>query len=99
MNKQTLVTLIKTNENRIRALGIAKLGLFGSFVRDDARETSDVDLLYRFKDDQLSLKNVMDLSRFLENLFQRNVDLVAESALTQGGVTPYILVEVEYILN
>jgi predicted nucleotidyltransferase len=35
---------------RPRALGVAQLGLFGSFVRDEAGPESDVDLLIDFQE-------------------------------------------------
>lgn len=99
MNKDTIVHLIKKNETRIREYGIRRLGLFGSFVCGDETNQSDVDLLYEFEEGKLRFHNFMELADFLEDLFGRKVDLVAENALKPGGITPYILAEVEYILE
>jgi len=61
------------------AFGVKNIGLFGSWVRDEARKNSDIDILVQFNtsyEDQY-----MDLKFFLESLFHREVDLVLKTAL------------------
>jgi predicted nucleotidyltransferase len=45
--RQTFDVLI-ASEPEIRALGVSRLALFGSVLRDQARPDSDVDLLVQF---------------------------------------------------
>ena len=43
--KAELIERILASQERIRSYGVQRLGIFGSFVRDEAKETSDVDFL------------------------------------------------------
>lgn len=56
--------------------GIETLGLFGSVSRGEDTSDSDVDILYRFGTDVVRLRQFMGLKYYLEDLFERNVDLV-----------------------
>lgn len=60
---------------------VASLGLFGSVVRGEATETSDVDLLVHFSK-RKSLLAMMKLERQLSAALGRKVDLVTEAALS-----------------
>lgn len=60
----------------LRELGARKLGLFGSHVRDEAREESDLDFVVEFEPGRKSFDNYMDLRFLLEDLFERRIDLV-----------------------
>ena len=63
----------------------AQLGLFGSFVRDEAGPESDVDLLVDLQEGRKTLHALVDLGEFLEVLLGRKVEL-----LTRPGLSPYI---------
>jgi uncharacterized protein len=58
---------------------VEKIGLFGSFVRGEQTENSDIDLLVEFK------KPVgfefFELKEYLESVLQKPVDLVTVNAL------------------
>ena len=61
---------------------IRELSLFGSALRDDFREDSDVDLLAVFeKDARWDLWNVMEMEEHLARMFGRPVDLVEKKAI------------------
>ena len=66
-----------------RALGARRIGVFGSFVRGDAREGSDVDVYVEFDDRQRTYDNLFALHERLETLFGRPVDLVTDRSLTE----------------
>jgi len=59
--------------------GIKRIGLFGSFANDTAKETSDIDLVVEF-DNPIGFK-FMTLAEYLENKLGRKVDL-----LTPDGI-------------
>ena len=63
----------------LRALGVRRLALFGSAVRGDLRDTSDLDFVVEF--DKKSFDAYMDLKAFLEDLFGCRVDLVIADAI------------------
>jgi len=46
---QDVVKIIKENEAEIRKFGVKEIYLFGSVVRGEAKETSDVDFLIVFE--------------------------------------------------
>jgi predicted nucleotidyltransferase len=70
--------------------GVKRIGIFGSFARSEQTRSSDVDVLVEFADGQATFDNFMQLVYFLEDLFNRKVDL-----LTVGGIDKYIRSRVE----
>lgn len=84
------------NKVRIRDLGVRRIGLFGSFVRGEAGEESDIDILVEFVEGRRSFDTYMDLKFLLEDLFKRKVDLVDRDAI-KPGLRPYILRSVRYV--
>lgn len=79
-------------EADIRALGVRRLALFGSVVRDEARPDSDVDLLVEFLPGQKTLDRFMALADLLEAALERRVELVTTEALSPF-IGPHILAE------
>jgi len=73
MRKEILTTL-RANEAKIKSFGVRELSLFGSSVRGDDTPTSDLDFIVEFE--KKSFDSYMDLKLFLEELFDRPVDLV-----------------------
>lgn len=66
--------------------GIAELLLFGSAAREELKESSDIDLLYRFKDfDRWTVPDLLRMKVELEELLQRNVDLVSLESVEQSA--------------
>jgi len=70
--------------------------LFGSFVREEQRSGSDIDVLVEFEQGQKTYDNFMQLSLFLEDLLQRKVELVTPESISPY-LKPYIISEVEYV--
>jgi len=65
-----------------REHGIARLELFGSALRDDFRDESDVDLLATLRADaHPTLLDWADMQEKLAELFGRSVDLVSRPAI------------------
>lgn len=46
--KESILAILQENEEEIRALGVRRLGLFGSFARGEQDEDSDVHVLVDF---------------------------------------------------
>ncbi len=68
--------------------GVTGLALFGSFARDQATETSDVDILVGF-DGPATSKLYFGVQFYLEDLLGRRVDLVTTKAL-RPRFRPYV---------
>lgn len=78
MNKnQVLATLAAVDYTRF---GVKSLELFGSFARDEARVTSDVDILVEFEETP-TFDRYMELKFYLEDLLGTKVDLVEKAML------------------
>ena len=91
----TMIRSISEHGDEIRAeYGVARLGVFGSRVRGEARSDSDLDVLVEFA--HPTFRNYMGLKRFLENLIGVPVDLVSAAAL-KPLLKEHILREVEYV--
>lgn len=63
-----------------RRYHIKSLRLFGSYVRGEEKQSSDVDLLIDFSLTP-TIFELMDLEEELEEILQRDVDLVTERSL------------------
>ncbi len=64
----------------LKAAGVTRSGLFGSYARGQAHASSDIDLLVDLPPDK-SLIDVIGLKLQLETAFKRPVDLVEYSTL------------------
>ncbi|MBN1665861.1 MAG: nucleotidyltransferase family protein [Anaerolineales bacterium] len=95
-SKDQLLSLLRANQRDIRNFGIRRLGLFGSFVREQQRRDSDVDVLIEFEPGQKTYDNFIKLAFFLEELLGRRVELITTDALSPY-IGPHILEEVEYV--
>lgn len=78
-NKETVLQKIREHQTQLKSFSIKRLGLFGSFVRNQATHDSDLDFLVEFE--KKSFDNYMGLKQYLEELFNRRVDLVLTSTL------------------
>lgn len=94
--KSNLISLIKNQRDQIQNFGVKRLGVFGSFVREEQTPNSDVDLLVEFEPGKKTFKNFIRLCFYLEELFEREVELVTPESLSPY-IGPHILQEVEYV--
>ena len=94
--KDNILALIQEHQDTIRALGVKRLGLFGSFVRGQQDGDSDVDVLVEFESDGKTFDNFIKLAFFLEELLARRVELVTPESLSPY-IGPHIMNEVEYV--
>lgn len=63
-----------------------ELAMFGSALRDDFSPDSDLDLLISFAPDaEWGLLEHVQMQHELQELLQRNVDLVSKRAIEQSG--------------
>ncbi len=74
---------------------VKSIGIFGSYLRGDQKETSDVDILVEF-DRPIGLIEFVKLKNHLSDLLGVNVDLVMKKAL-KPRIGERILKEVLYV--
>ena len=77
-----VLSILRQNEDVLtKRFGVKRIGLFGSFARGDATEKSDIDILVEFERGKKTFDNYMELKFYLEELFERDVDLVIASSI------------------
>ncbi|MBU1121907.1 MAG: nucleotidyltransferase family protein [Candidatus Omnitrophota bacterium] len=96
--KEDILAVIRENRRKIESFGVKKLGLFGSYVRNEQTSKSDIDLLVEFVSGKKSFDNFIHLSFLLEDLFLQHIELVTIDSLSPY-IKPYIVKEVEYVIS
>ena len=79
LSYKDILKILNKEQDILKKYSVKKIGIFGSFVRNEQNKDSDIDFVVEF--DNPSFDNYMDLSYYLEDLFGRNVDI-----LTPEGV-------------
>lgn len=96
MMKKEVVEIVRSCKPEMDArYGVRRVGIFGSFVREQQKKRSDIDILVSFSG-EIDLFDFIDLRDFLQSRLKRKVDLVMESAL-KPAIGKRILAEVEYV--
>ena len=96
LSKELIKQSLVDNRETLRKYGVKRIGLFGSYVRGTATAESDIDFIVELE--RLTFRDYMGLALFLEDLFERNVDLVTATSIKQR-LKPYIEKEIEYVTN
>ena len=84
-------------KKELSKLGIKEIGLFGSYLRNEQSQESDIDLLIDFEPDKENFDNFMAAYDLFEKIFKNEkIEVV-----TKNGLSPYIgpkiLNEVQYV--
>ncbi len=80
LNLEIVKEKLRQQPQILEQFQVKTLALFGSTVRNEAIETSDLDFLVEFQG-ELTLKIYMQLKFYLEEKFNKKVDLVIKSDL------------------
>jgi uncharacterized protein len=96
ITKQDLLKVLHQNREPLKALGVSRIGLFGSIVRGEQNPDSDIDLLVEFKAGKKTFDAFMELSFLVEEILQRRIELVTVESLSPY-IGPHIVKEVEYV--
>ncbi len=96
LSQQEVLEVLSRNLNKWKdQYGVKRIALFGSYSRDDQRDSSDIDLLVEFDEKAMIFDNYMDLKFNLEDLFQKPVDLVILDDI-KPALKPSILRSAKY---
>lgn len=93
LTKQEILRALRAHRDILKKYGVKRIGLFGSYVRGEQKEDSDIDFLVEFE--QVDFDNFMDLAFFLEDYFGRKVELITNGSLSPY-VQPYVEKEIEW---
>ena len=93
LNRDRVLTVLAAERERLKALGVRRIAVFGSISRGEATKVSDLDLLVEL--DRKSFDAYMNVKEFLEDLFGCSVDLVLADGI-KPRLRPIILREAVY---
>ena len=89
--------LVKHKDELRQEYSIKEIGIFGSYIRDEQRKMSDVDILIEFSEEaKISLLDFIHIENYISDLLGVKVDLVEKSAL-KPRIGRHILKEVIYL--
>jgi len=72
--------LNREKKTLVEQFKIKELSIFGSFVRGESQEESDLDILVEFSV-PIGFFEFLDLEEYLQNLLEVKIDLVSKKAL------------------
>ena len=77
---------MRTHKLNLKRFGVNRIGLFGSYARNEQSDKSDIDILVDFVPEEETFDNFMALYDYLEKLFKnQKVEVV-----TTNGLSPHI---------
>lgn len=96
ITRQEIIQFIRSHKQHLRdTYGVTRIGLFGSYARDEAKEGSDIDLTVEIQSSN-KYRSFFGLKRHLEKNFNQKVDLGIESTLKPIAKL-HILKEIIYV--
>ena len=97
ITSREIMNVLYSEKERLNSLGIQSIGLFGSYLRGEADENSDIDILIDLSDDSsMTLFSLIELEQSLSSKFDKKVDLVIRRDLKRA-IGERILSEVVYV--
>ncbi len=86
MNKNEILNFLSSHKDEMqKKFGLVKIGLFGSYVRDDFSDKSDIDLAVEIKS-QNKFRSFFALKNYLEENLQKKIDLGIESTIKKRAL-------------
>lgn len=95
LTKELILQTLQNHNDFFDKYDIKILALFGSTARNEATENSDLDFLVEFNH-SATLDGYMDLKFYLEELFNKSVDLVTFKSI-KPIIKNSILTEAIYV--
>ncbi len=96
MTKVAILDFLRSHKNEMHEkFGLIKIGLFGSYVRGEEREDSDIDLAVEIESTN-KFRSFFGLKAYLEDGLHKKIDLGIESSI-KPMAQKYIENEIEYV--
>ncbi len=94
MTKEKIKEIIREHKEILKKYKVKSVALSGSYVKNEQKEDSDIDLLVEFEED--TYYNFINLIFSLEELLRKEITVVTKEDLTPY-IQPYVLKEIERI--
>jgi|SRR6056297_2194335 len=88
--KNEIFIILHELKDTLRELGVRRIGLFGSFARNNSTSESDVDMTVSFLPGYKNYDTFFQLAELLEEHFERKVEII-----TEESISPYLKKEIE----
>ena len=95
MTKEDIKRALFENREVLRKYKVKSIALFGSYVRNEQKEDSDIDFLVDFQEGA-TLFDIVELQDSLSELLGKKVSVVSRRGLNKY-IGPYILKEAETV--
>ncbi len=79
LDRHAILHSLRENQALLDRYSVVRIGLFGSYAKGTAKPRSDIDLLVAFDDP--TYDNFLGLSRALERLLGRKVEIITPEGL------------------
>ena len=81
--REEVLDFLKANQSYIKKhYSLTKIGLFGSFARNEQTRDSDIDLLIEIENNTPNISDLKEsLTKYFTKAFNRNVDIAREKYL------------------
>jgi uncharacterized protein len=97
MDKSTVMALLRRHADVIKGFGATSLYIFGSTVRGEAKDESDIDLFIDYdKQARFSLIELVALKHYLEEILHHPADVTTRDSL-HPRLRQRILAEAEQV--
>ncbi|MBF0564596.1 MAG: nucleotidyltransferase family protein [Nitrospirae bacterium] len=94
---QEVIDVLKEHmDTLVDKYGITDIAVFGSYVRNEQKKRSDIDILIELKPEYGTFHNYMDLKFFLEPKMKGKVDVVMKDGIRKE-LRPLILEEAIHV--
>jgi uncharacterized protein len=81
MKREDAVSRLKQHEADFKRLGVEHLYIFGSTIRGDARDDSDVDLFFDYEKGKLGFFELMDVKEYAASVLGHKADIMTRDSL------------------
>jgi uncharacterized protein len=80
IERQEIIGYLKSNKERLKQkYHVIRIGIFGSYARNEQNEQSDIDIILEFEDNTDNLSQIKDEIRSeIQLQFQKPVDICRE---------------------
>ena len=90
LTSRIIIKKLEKEKNKLKERGVKKIGLFGSYAKDNQTSSSDIDFLVEFEEGRWLFDDFIHLVHFLKDLLGKGIDL-GEEHLLREELKSYIL--------
>jgi len=97
MKREAVIEILRDHKKVLQQkYGVIKIGVFGSYARNQQRADSDIDIAIEIIKEKKNLHNFLSIKRELERILGKKVDLGIESTL-KPIIKEYVSKEIIYV--